>query len=341
MKRIGYLTILALTLALAGGSAASLAAQTPPTGLEGKGPPSASRREARPGKRVERIAPRVSVGGVRLGYLRPFDAERKLRSRFDRPVVIVAGGTWLRSSRARLGAVPDIRTALLRARRAPAGRALRLPIGVRTLQAARVVERLARKLDRAPVNSTRWLRGTSPVISPARAGRALDQTAAVRQIVGALRAGAAGPVRLRLHRVNPSVTPGSFGSLIVIKRESKQLLLYQGSRFEGIFGVATGQSSYPTPLGAFSIVVKHYNPWWYPPSSDWAEGLEPVPPGPGNPLGTRWMGISAPGVGIHGTPDPASIGYSASHGCVRMHIAEAEALFERVSVGTPVYILAV
>ena len=81
------------------------------------------------------------------------------------------------------------------------------------------------------------------------------------------------------------------------------------------------------------------NPWWTPPSSDWARGLEPVPPGPGNPLGTRWMGIDAPGVGMHGTPDDASIGYSRSHGCIRMHIPDAEWLFEHVEVGTPVVIL--
>ena len=62
--------------------------------------------------------------------------------------------------------------------------------------------------------------------------------------------------------------------------------------------------------------------------------------GPGNPLGTRWMGISSPGVGIHGTPDDGSIGYSLSHGCIRMHISQAEWLFDRVEVGTPVFIVA-
>ena len=61
--------------------------------------------------------------------------------------------------------------------------------------------------------------------------------------------------------------------------------------------------------------------------------------GPGNPLGTRWMGLSAPGVGIHGTPSDASIGYSVSHGCIRMHIPDAEWLFVRVRIGTPVYIV--
>ena len=94
----------------------------------------------------------------------------------------------------------------------------------------------------------------------------------------------------------------------------------------------------PAPIGRFSIVTMQRNPWWYPPTSDWAEGLEPVPPGPGNPLGTRWMGLSAPLVGIHGTPDAASIGYSASHGCIRMRVADVIDLYPRVPLGTPVQI---
>jgi lipoprotein-anchoring transpeptidase ErfK/SrfK len=52
------------------------------------------------------------------------------------------------------------------------------------------------------------------------------------------------------------------------------------------------------------------------------------------------MGLSAPGVGIHGTPDAASIGYSASHGCIRMRIPDAETVFAHVDVGTPVFIVA-
>jgi lipoprotein-anchoring transpeptidase ErfK/SrfK len=87
-------------------------------------------------------------------------------------------------------------------------------------------------------------------------------------------------------------------------------------------------------------VVKWKNPWWYPPTQDsWAKGLKPVPPGPGNPLGTRWMGLSAPGVGIHGTDEPSSIGYSASHGCIRMQVPDAEWLFDHVDVGTTVYVV--
>ncbi len=106
-----------------------------------------------------------------------------------------------------------------------------------------------------------------------------------------------------------------------------------------VFGVATGQSSYPTPLGHFHIEVKWENPWWYPPDSPWAAGAKPIPPGPGNPLGTRWMGLDVDGIGIHGTPDAASIGYSASHGCIRMYIHDAEWLFNHVDVGTQVFIV--
>ena len=94
----------------------------------------------------------------------------------------------------------------------------------------------------------------------------------------------------------------------------------------------------PASGGTFSIVDMQRNPWWRPPDSPWAKGLKPIPPGPGNPLGARWMGLSAPGVGIHGTPDDASIGYSASHGCIRMHIPDAEWLFTHVELGTPVVI---
>ena len=139
--------------------------------------------------------------------------------------------------------------------------------------------------------------------------------------------------------VKPKVTRRNFGPVIVIRRSSNRLLLYDGMKYRRFFAVATGQRQYPTPLGRFSIVTMWRNPWWYPPASPWAKGLKPVPPGPNNPLGTRWMGLSAPGVGIHGTDEPASIGYSLSHGCIRMLVPQAEWLFDHVDVGTPVFII--
>ena len=128
--------------------------------------------------------------------------------------------------------------------------------------------------------------------------------------------------------------------IIVIHRGLNRLVLFYGTRRVRAFPVATGQAIYPTPLGDFQIVIKEMNPWWYPPTQDaWAAGLKPVPPGPGNPLGTRWMGLSAPGVGIHGTDEPWSIGHSESHGCIRMQVPDAEWLYKRVRVGTPVFII--
>jgi lipoprotein-anchoring transpeptidase ErfK/SrfK len=179
-----------------------------------------------------------------------------------------------------------------------------------------------------------------PIVTKEKAGRELDRVAATTEIVGALHGNSRFPLELTTRAVRPEVTRKSVGAVIVIRRASNRLYLYEGTRYRKLFGVATGAARYPTPLGRFEIVVMWRNPWWYPPDSDWARGLEPVPPGPGNPLGTRWMGISSPGVGIHGTPDPASIGYSVSHGCIRMQIPEAEWLFQQVEVGTPVFIVA-
>jgi lipoprotein-anchoring transpeptidase ErfK/SrfK len=140
--------------------------------------------------------------------------------------------------------------------------------------------------------------------------------------------------------VAPTVVVGTFAKVIVIKRSINRLYLYEKDKLFRTFPVATGQAIYPTPRGKWHIVVKYRNPWWYPPTQDaWARGLKPVPPGPNNPLGTRWMGLDAPGVGIHGTDAPSSIGYSASHGCVRMQVPDAEWLFDHVDVGTTVFVL--
>jgi lipoprotein-anchoring transpeptidase ErfK/SrfK len=159
-----------------------------------------------------------------------------------------------------------------------------------------------------------------------------------QRIVRALQSPQIRRIRVATKVVEPERTVLKFGPVIVIRRGANELRYYQGAKLVRKFGVATGQAIYPTPTGTFSIVDMQLNPWWRPPDSDWAKGLKPIPPGPGNPLGTRWMGLSAPGVGIHGTPDDTSIGYSASHGCIRMHIPDAEWLFHHVKLGTPVVI---
>jgi lipoprotein-anchoring transpeptidase ErfK/SrfK len=160
----------------------------------------------------------------------------------------------------------------------------------------------------------------------------------VQQLVAALRNPARPVTAVPYHAVRPAVMGSRLGFAIVIDRTSHHLNLFRGDALVRSFPVAVGQSAYPTPAGSFTILDKQLSPWWYPPNSAWAAGEKPVPPGPGNPLGTRWMGLGG-GVGIHGTPDAASVGYSASHGCIRMQIPDAEWVFQRVSLGTPVWIL--
>jgi hypothetical protein len=134
-------------------------------------------------------------------------------------------------------------------------------------------------------------------------------------------------------------TLGALSGRIVIDQSAHLLTLERFGHPPVSFPVALGQPAYPTPDGHFTIISKVENPTWVPPpDAPWAQGAVPIPPGPGNPLGTRWMGLSAPGVGIHGTDDPGSIGYSVSHGCIRMQVPDAERLFTMVSLGMGVYI---
>ncbi len=125
---------------------------------------------------------------------------------------------------------------------------------------------------------------------------------------------------------------------IVVDLSQLRLFLYQGDKLLRSYPVAAGQPAYPTPTGSYRVVSKVMNPTWYPPNSDWAKDAEPIPPGVANPLGTRWIGTTAPGVGVHGTPDDASIGSYASHGCIRMHIPDVERLFGDVVIGMRVVI---
>ena len=127
---------------------------------------------------------------------------------------------------------------------------------------------------------------------------------------------------------------------IVVDLGQLRLYLYRDGHLIKTYTVATGQPAYPTPTGTYAIVNMTKDPTWLPPNSDWAKEAQPIPPGTENPLGTRWMGTSAPGVGIHGVPpsEDGTIGTYASHGCIRMHNWDAVDLFDRVVIGMPVII---
>jgi hypothetical protein len=285
------------------------------------------------------IATGVTIAGVPVGGLAPDDAASAVQAAFDAPLELRVGRARVLVTPDVLGATANVERAIERAASAPPATRVLLGIATDTQRLSQFVAGLAKRYDRDPVDAKLFLRGGRPSLSKERVGHHLEQRRAVRSIVRVLNPSARKPVRLFQRTLQPKVTRRSFGPVIVIHRGLNQLYLYRGTRFLRVFHVATGQSAYPTPLGRFTIAVKWKNPWWYPPSSPWAKGAKPIPPGPGNPLGTRWMGLSAPGVGIHGTPDAASIGYSVSHGCIRMRISEAEWLFNHVSIGTTVFIV--
>jgi L,D-transpeptidase catalytic domain len=291
------------------------------------------------------IADGVTIAGVGVGGLNRPEAISKVRARFDRPMMIrLRGRSPLRASPRALGAGTRVDLAVQAALAAPEGKRLPLRVVVRRWQLRGWVEDLARRYDRAPRDSRLRLRSSfRPWISKARAGRKLLEYDSRLKIRRALMLHQRGPVWLPTRSLAPKVMQGDLSPVVVIRRGSRRLELF-GLRSgrtvrKAAFPVAIGQPAYPTPLGRFHIVTKQRNPWWYPPAAAWAAGASPIPPGPGNPLGTRWMGLSVGAVGIHGTPNGSSIGTAASHGCIRMHIGSAEWLFERVRIGTTVFIV--
>lgn len=103
---------------------------------------------------------------------------------------------------------------------------------------------------------------------------------------------------------------------IDIHIEPRTLQLYLNGNVQKTYPVAVGSPSTPTPIGNFTIINKAVNP--------------------GGPYGTRWLGLSTPHIGIHGTNDPSSIGKAVSKGCIRMYNKDIEEIFPLISVGTAV-----
>jgi len=285
------------------------------------------------------IPARVRVAGVKVGGLAPAAAVVAVQAAFDRPLHVVVNRTMLTIS-PRDYASAWVPTAVARARVAAPGTNEHLVVSVQGGPLRAWAKQVAGRFSRPAVDATFAFRGGRPRVTKEQPGRRLDARLLTARVIAALQSNSRLTIRMHTRAVQPVVTTKSLGPDIVINRALNTLTLYDGARYVRSFRVATGQAIYPTPKGIFHIVVKWVNPWWYPPTQDaWARGLQPVPPGPNNPLGTRWMGLSVPGVGIHGTDEPASIGYSASHGCIRMQVPDAEWLFDHVDIGTTVDII--
>jgi lipoprotein-anchoring transpeptidase ErfK/SrfK len=113
---------------------------------------------------------------------------------------------------------------------------------------------------------------------------------------------------------------------IVVSIPDRKLALIENDAIVRIYSVAVGAPVSPSPVGTFSVVTRVSNPTYYKPG-------KVVAPGPSNPIGTRWIGLSLKGFGIHGTDNPGSIGHAKSHGCIRLRNEDVEHLFARVRAG--------
>ena len=119
---------------------------------------------------------------------------------------------------------------------------------------------------------------------------------------------------------------------VVVSIPDRKLALIENDQVVSVYPVAVGGSVSPSPVGTFNVVSRVANPTYYKPG-------KVVAPGAANPVGTRWIGLSLKGYGIHGTDNPRSIGYARSHGCIRLHNHDVEELFERLRAGDVVELL--
>ena len=285
------------------------------------------------------IAEGVRIGPVVVGGMNAVQAEAAVRAAYDRPLRFVFGTQRWQARPGQLGAGPAVKGAVRRALGAEPWQTVVLRVRVADELVSGYGRTLARSFWRPAVDRQVVLVGNRPVATRSMAAVAVDAGATVEAILARLRGFGRAPIKLVHERAESRVVESSGTPAVVIRRESKELFFYSGGSLVGRFTVAVGQPAYPTPRGRFAVVSKLVDPTWIPPDSEWAEGLEPVEPGPGNPLGTRWLGLTSPGIGIHGTYETGSLGTAASHGCVRMGSAEVEWLFSQVGAGTPVWII--
>jgi L,D-transpeptidase catalytic domain/Putative peptidoglycan binding domain len=308
-----------------------------------------------------RILPGIRVAGVDLSGLTREEAIATVRAHtdpdLDREISVRVGGERYTVTARELGRRAWVEAAVARAMRVseefgwlertwrrlrdePVRREIELRVGGDG-GVARFVRRTAREVYVEPTDAAIGLRNGELVFGKGSAGAALDAKRAERLLSAALAEGSSS-VRLSMHDVEPKVTPETMGPTIVIDVGTNTLDLYDGFRVDRSWSVATAKPGWITPNGEWTIYRKAENPTWYNPALDsWGAGLPAViPGGPGNPMGTRALYITAPGlIRIHGTSSPESIGRYASHGCIRMHNEQIEQLYELVPVGTKVIIM--
>ncbi len=315
---------------------------------------------ARSGGPSGRILSGVTIDGVDVGGMTRAqavaavgaDAARSLH----RGIIVKVGDKRFRMTPAGVGRGKAVDQAVDRALAGPrlsfagrvwhevAGRpvtmAVRLETTTRDERVAAFARRIAPRVAVAPQDAALKLEDGRLVARHARSGRYLDVAAATRGLLKVLAEAGRTDARLALAPVAPKLLDEQLGLTIVIDKSVNRLTLYRGLSVVKTYGVATAKTGFVTPSGTWTVIAKLVNPTWHNPAPDtWGAG-EPlvIPPGPGNPLGTRALALNAAGIFIHGTPAAWSIGSHASHGCIRMRIPDAEDLYPRVPTGTRVLI---
>ena len=311
------------------------------------------------------IADGITVAGIDVGGLKAAEARSKLHRRYERrlrrPVVASFHGQRFTLSPADAHVKVDIDAAVDQAlERSQDGsiftRTWRSATGghvdasikpqVRYSRAAvgELVDRVQHSLDQAPRDASLSFASDSITKVPERTGREVDTAALTDSLRTALqRPGARHRLTVPVEPVEPKVTIDTlarrYPAAITVDRGAFTLRVYQHLKLTRSYSVAVGMQGLETPAGLYHVQNKVVDPVWSVPTSAWAGSLagQVIPPGPSNPLKARWMGLWN-GAGIHGTDETGSIGHAFSHGCVRMLIPDVIDLYQRVNVGTPVYI---
>lgn len=306
-----------------------------------------------------RLLPGTVIQGVPVGDLEADDAIQLLKDRLEsplrRPVQLKAGEFEMSTSAWDLGLQVEVRAAVRRALGQADGslptrlwkRLFSHPERVvaavprwREGQLEEVMAQAASAIAVAPQDArleaaTGWL----SVVSD-RPGRELDLELSREAVRDGITLGD-DVVRLATRDVPAAIGKDAFRQVILVRTGENQLYLYENGTIKQQWPVATGKTGFETPTGNWQVVEKIVNPVWYNPGSAWARGMPAqIGPGPHNPLGTRALALSAPAILIHATSDRSSIGFGASHGCIRMVEEHELELFNQVDVGTPVVIVA-
>ncbi len=312
-----------------------------------------------------KIADGVTIGGVDVGGMDEAEAKSAVRQELLAPLrhsllVGYAGHRWTLEGKslkvhANLNRAAEEAVAASHDEFLP-GRVVRyvtggsvdknVPAGITYSQPAvnRFVRHVAAAVDREPVNAHVDPASDSLEVVAGKNGRKLRDVLLEKRLNAAvLNADADHTIAARTHSISPEVTKSEvaarYPSYLTLDRGTFTLRLWENLKLAKSYTVAVGQEGLETPEGLYHIQEKEENPSWHVPDSAWAGDLagQVIPPGPADPIKARWMGIFE-GAGIHGTEETYSLGSAASHGCVRMSIPDVEELYDRVEVGTPIYI---